>query len=128
MTTNNDDLDQLGARIYGHGTAESAALGARVFGHSDEMDALGARVYGLVDRGTVSYEQSVEDGTGTGAATGTSERWRLDEVRRYNTASSDDGLDAIGARIAARHHDGGVVTVDNRGTLIGTPGLPGFDY
>ena len=95
--------------------------GKRVFGHSDEMDALGARVYGTGDRGAVSHEQAAADMP-------TPERWRLDEVRQVAAVASYDGLDAIGARMAARHHSGGVVTVDNRNGRGDTPGLPRFDY
>lgn len=121
--TANDNLDQLGARIYGHdATTEANTRGARVYGHSDDMDALGARVYGLGDRGAVSHEQTTAD------AAATPERWRLDEVRPVAAVDSYDDLDAIGARMAARHHTGGVVTVDNRHGRGDTPGLPGFDY
>lgn len=123
MTTNNN-LDQLGARIYGRDdAAEADTRGARVFGHSDEMDALGARVYGRGDRGAVSHEQATADDD-----TATPERWRLDEVRPATAVASYDDLDAIGARMAARHHSGGVVTADNRNGRGDTPGLPGFDY
>lgn len=39
MTTNNN-LDQLGARIYGRDdAAEANTRGARVYGHSDDVDA-----------------------------------------------------------------------------------------
>lgn len=108
MTTN-DNLDRLGAHRYGH---------------DDDMDARGARVYGLGDRGAVSHEQTTAD------AAATPERWRLDEVRPANAVYStgNDDLDAIGARMSARHHAGGVVTVDNRHGRGDTPGLPGFDY
>ncbi|MBK4148033.1 hypothetical protein [Corynebacterium macginleyi] len=102
--------------------AEANTRGARVYGHSDDMDALGARVYGLGDRGAVSHEQATE------ADTPTPERWRLNEVRQVTAVASYDDLDAIGARMAARHHSGGVVTVDNRHGRGDTPGLPGFDY
>ena len=122
MTTSNN-LDQLGARIYGRDEAAEADIrGARVYGHSDEMDALGARVYGTGDRGAVSHEQAAE------ADTATPERWRLDEVRPATAVASYDDLDAIGAHMAARHHAGGVVTADNRNGRGDTPGLPGFDY
>lgn len=122
MTTNN--LDRLGARIYGHdATTETDTRGARVYGHSDDMDALGARVYGTGDRGAVSHEQADAE-----ADTPTPERWRLNEVRQVTAVASYDDLDAIGARMAARHHSGGVVTVDNRHGRGDTPGLPGFDY
>lgn len=128
MTTSNN-LDQLGARIYGHdATAEADTRGGRVYGRNDDMDALGARVYGLGDRGAVSHQQDTDDDTPT------PERWRLDEVRKVATVrpataavGSLDDLDAIGARIEARRHSGGVVTADNRG-YNDTPGLPGFDY
>ena len=106
MTTNNN-LDQLGARVYGRGTS---------------LDQLGARVYGLGDRGAVSYEQATDNDTAT------PERWRLNEVRQVTAVGSYDDLDAIGARVAARHHTGGVVTADNRNGRGDTPGLPGFDY
>lgn len=123
MTTNNN-LDQLGARIYGRDdAAEADARGARVYGRNDDLDAIGARVYGLGDRGAVSYEQAADDDTATEA-----ERWRLNEVRQVAAVGSYDDLDAIGARIAARHHTGGVVTADNRNGRGDTPGLPGFDY
>jgi len=123
MTTNNN-LDQLGARVYGRDdAAEANARGARVYGHSDEMDALGARVYGTGDRGAASHEQAAE------ADTATPERWRLNEVRQVTAVASHDDLDVIGARMAARHRTGGVVTADNRnGRDNDTPGLPGFDY
>ena len=122
MTTNNN-LDQLGARIYGRDDAtEANTRGARVFGHSDEMDALGARVYGRGDRGAVSHEQAAE------ADTATPDRWRLNEVRPATAVAAYDDLDVIGARMPARHHSGGVVTVDNRNGRGDTPGLPGFDY
>lgn len=122
MTTG-DNLDQLGARIYGHdATTEADTRGGRVYGHNDDMDARGARVYGLGDRGAVSHEQHTADETPT------PERWRLDEVRPATAVGSHDTLDAIGARMAARHHSGGVVTVDNRHGRGDTPGLPGFDY
>lgn len=122
MTTNN--LDRLGAHIYGHDATEANTRGGRVYGHNDEMDALGARVYGLGDRGAVSHEQT------DAADTPTPERWRLNEVRPATAVYStgNDTLDAIGARMAARHHAGGVVTVDNRHGRGDTPGLPGFDY
>ena len=124
MTTNNN-LDQLGARVYGRDdAAEANTRGARVYGHSDEMDALGARVYGTGDRGAVSHEQATADDT----ATPTPERWRLNEVRQVAAVDSYDDLDAIGARMATRHHSGGVVTADNRNGRGDTPGLPGFDY
>lgn len=127
MTTNNN-LDQLGARIYGRDEAtEADTRGGRVYGRNDDMDAIGARVYGLGDRGAVSHQQDTDDDTPT------PERWRLDEVRkvaavRPATAAvgSLDDLDAIGARIEARRHSGGVVTADNRDD--DTPGLPGFDH
>lgn len=123
MTTNNN-LDQLGARVYGRDeAAEADARGARVYGRNDDLDALGARVYGLGDRGAVSHEQATADDD-----TATPERWRLDEVRKVADVGSYDDLDAIGARMAARHHSGGVVTVDNRNGRGDTPGLPGFDY
>lgn len=122
MTTNNN-LDQLGARVYGRDdAAEANTRGARVYGHSDEMDALGARVYGRGDRGAVSHEQAAE------ADTTTPERWRLNEVRQVAAVASHDDLDVIGARMAARHRTGGVVTADNRNGRGDTPGLPGFDY
>lgn len=122
MTTN-DNLDQLGARIYGYGhAAEADTRGGRVYGRNDDMDARGARVYGLGDRGAVSHEQAAAD-------TATPERWRLNEVRPATAVGSLDDLDAIGARIEARRHSGGVVTADNRDDRIDdTPGLPGFDY
>ena len=123
MTTNNN-LDQLGARVYGRDDdAEANTRGARVYGHSDEMDALGARVYGPGNRGAVSHEQATEADD-----TATPERWRLNEVRQVTAVASHDDLDAIGARMAARHHTGGVVTADNRNGRGDTPGLPGFDY
>lgn len=123
MTTN-DNLDQLGARIYGHGhAAEADTRGGRVYGRNDDMDARGARVYGLGDRGAVSHEQAAAD-----ADTATPERWRLNEVRPATAVGSLDDLDAIGTRIEARHHGGGVVTADNRGGRGDTPGLAGFDY
>lgn len=60
----------------------------------------------------------------------TPERWRLNEMHPvaavYSTGNDD--LDAIGARMSARHHAGGVITLDNRHVLNDTPGLPGFDY
>lgn len=56
------------------------------------------------------------------------ERWRPDEVRPATAVGSLDDLDAIGARIEAMHHGGGVVTSDNRHDRGDTPGLPGFDY
>ncbi|MGP5620008.1 hypothetical protein [Corynebacterium casei] len=124
MTTN-DNLDHLGARIYGRDTAgEADNRGGRVYGHNDVMDDLGARVYGTGDRGAVSHEQAAE------ADTATPERWRLNEVRPATAVYStgNDNLDAIGARMSARHHAGGVVTVDNRHGRGDTPGLPGFDY
>lgn len=124
MTTNND-LDRLGARIYGYDAAEADTRGARIYGRGDEMDALGARVYGQGDRGAVNHEQD------DAADTPTPERWRLDEVRPASAVyatGNDDDLDAIGARMSARHHAGGVVTVDNRHILSDTPGLSGFDY
>ncbi|CAB0526001.1 hypothetical protein FRC0485_02328 [Corynebacterium diphtheriae] len=95
MTTN-DNLDRLGARIYG---AESTA----------EADKRGGRVYGLGDRGAVSHEQPTPEHTTA-------------EVPR------NDDLDAIGARIEARHYGRGSVTVDNRTGRGDTPGLAGFDY
>lgn len=111
-------------RVYGHdATTEADNRGGRVYGHNDDMDARGARVYGLGDRGAVSHEQATAD------ATATPERWRLDEVRPVTAAGSYDDLDVIGARIDARHHAGGAVTVDNRhGRDNDTPGLAGFDY
>lgn len=122
MTTN-DNLDQLGARIYGHDhAAETDTRGGRVYGRNDDMDARGARVYGLGDRGAVSHEQAAADDTPA------PERWRLNEVRPATAVGSLDDLDAIGARIEARHHGGGVVTADNRHGRGDTPGLPGFDY
>ena len=122
MTTNNN-LDQLGARIYGRDDAtEANTRGARVYGRGTSLDQLGARVYGTGDRGAVSHEQAAE------ADTATPERWRLDEVRPATAVASHDDLDAIGARMAARHHSGGVVTADNRNGRGDTPGLPGFDY
>lgn len=123
MTTG-DNLDRLGARIYGHDHAtEADTRGGRVYGRSDDMDDRGARVYGLGDRGAVSHEQHTADDTAT------PERWRLDEVRPATAVGSYDDLDAIGARIEARHYVGGVVTVDNRGGRDNdTPGLAGFDY
>ena len=121
MTTN-DNLDHLGARIYGRDTAgEADNRGGRVYGHNDDMDDLGARVYGLGDRGVVSHQQATVDDT-------TTERWEHNKVRHDDVPQNDD-LDAIGARMSARHHAGGVVTVDNRGGRDNdTPGLPGFDY
>lgn len=123
MTTN-DNLDRLGARIYGYdATTEADTRGGRVYGHNDDMDTRGARVYGLGDHGAVSHQQATPDDTPT------PERWRLDEVRPVAAVGSNDTLDSIGARIDARHHSGGVVTVDNRGGRDNdTPGLPGFDY
>lgn len=123
MTTG-DNLDRLGARIYGHdATTEADTRGGRVYGHNDDMDARGARVYGLGDRGAVSHEQATADDSVT------PERWRLDEVRPVTEVDSHDDLDAIGARIEARPNGGGVVTVDNRGGRDNdTPGLAGFDY
>ena len=122
MTTN-DNLDHLGARIYGRDTAgEADNRGGRVYGHNDDMDDLGARVYGTGDRGAVSHEQAAE------VDTATPERWRLNEVRQVAAVASYDDLDAIGARMSARHHSGGVVTADNRNGRGDTPGLPGFDY
>ena len=122
MTTG-DNLDRLGARVYGHDHAiEADTRGGRVYGHSDDMDARGARVYGLGDRGAVSHEQA------DAADKPTPERWRLDEVRPATAVGSYDDLDAIGARIEARHNGGGVVTVDNRTGRGDTPGLAGFDY
>lgn len=106
MTTN-DNLDRLGAHRYGH---------------DDDMDARGARVYGLGDRGAVSHEQTTAD------AAATPERWRLNQVRPATAVGSYDDLDAIGARIEARHNGGGLVTVDNRTGRGDTPGLAGFDY
>lgn len=61
-------------------------------------------------------------------STATPERWRLDEVRQVADVASYADLDVIGARMAARHHTGGVVTADNRNGRGDTPGLPGFDY
>ncbi|MCT1584665.1 hypothetical protein, partial [Corynebacterium sanguinis] len=102
MTTG-DNLDRLGARIYGHdATTKADTRGGRVYGHNDDMDARGARVYGLGDRGAVSHEQHTADDMAT------PERWRLDEVRPATAVGSYDTLDAIGARIEARHHTGGV--------------------
>lgn len=123
MATNND-LDRLGARIYGHDTAEADAPGKRVFGHSDELDALGARVYGRGDRGAESHVQA------DAADMPTPERWRLNEARPATAVYStgNDEPDAIGARMSTRHHAGGAVTVDNRHVLNDTPGLPGFDH
>lgn len=95
MTTG-DNLDRLGARIYGHDHAtEADTRGGRVYGRSDDMDDRGARVYGLGDRGAVSHEQHTADDTAT------PERWRLDEVRPATAVGSYDDLDAIGARIEA---------------------------
>ena len=63
MTTN-DNIDHLGARIYGRDTAgEADNRGGRVYGHNDDMDDLGARVYGLGDRGAVSHQQATVDDT-----------------------------------------------------------------
>lgn len=122
MTTNNN-LDQLGARVYGRDdAAEADTRGARVYGRGTSLDQLGARVYGTGDRGAVSHEQAAE------ADTAAPERWRLNEVRQVAAVASYDDLDAIGARMAARHHSGGVVTADNRNGRGDTPGLPGFDY
>lgn len=132
MTTsnNNNDLGRLGARIYGRDDAtEADTRGGRVYGRNDDMDAIGARVYGFGDRGAVSHQQDTDDvyayDTDNVAAP---DRWRLDEVRKVADVGSYDDLDAIGARIEARHHSGGVVTADNRGAQLDTPGLPGFDY
>ena len=123
MTTNNN-LDQLGARVYGRDdAAEANTRGARVYGRGTSLDQLGARVYGTGDRGAVSHEQPTDE-----ADTATPERWRLDEVRQVTAVASYDDLDAIGARMSARHHSGGVVTADNRNGRGDTPGLPGFDY
>lgn len=123
MTTNNN-LDQLGARVYGRDdAAEANTRGARVYGRGTSLDQLGARVYGTGDRGAVSHEQATADDD-----TATPERWRLNEVRQVAAVASYDDLDAIGARMAARHHTGGVVTADNRNGRGDTPGLPGFDY
>lgn len=129
MTTNNN-LDELGARIYGRDeAAEADTRGARVYGRGTSLDQLGARVYGLGDRGAVSYEQATDNDTATADDdTATPERWRLNEVRKVADVGSYDDLDAIGARVAARHHTGGVVTADNRNGRGDTPGLPGFDY
>ncbi|MBY0795007.1 hypothetical protein [Corynebacterium parakroppenstedtii] len=122
MTTN-DNLDRLGARIYGHDAAgEADTRGGRAYGHNDDMDAQGARVYGLGDRGAVSHEQATTDDAAT------PERWHLNEVRPVAAVDSHDTLDAIRARIDARHNGGGVVTVDNRHGRGDTPGLAGFDY
>ena len=122
MTTN-DNIDHLGARIYGRDTAgEADNRGGRVYGHNDDMDDLGARVYGLGDRGAVSHQQATVDDT-------TTERWGHDKVRHDDVPHNDD-LDAIGARIeASRNGRSGVVAADNR-TIQGnnTPGLAGFDY
>ena len=105
MTTG-DNLDQLGARVYGHHTTgEADTRGGHVYGHSGDMDARGARVYGLGDRGAVSHEQTTAD------AAATPERWRLNEVRPATAVGSYDTLDAIGERIEARHRGGGTVTV-----------------
>ena len=50
-------------------------------------------------------------------------------MRPVTAVDSHDTLDALGARMAARHHGGGVVTVDNRGRRDNdTPGLADFDY
>ena len=122
MTTN-DNLDHLGARIYGRDTAgEADNRGGRVYGHNDVMDDLGARVYGLGDRGAVSHQQATVDDT-------TTERWGHDKVRHDGVPHNDD-LDAIGARIEARRNGrSGVVAADNRNIQgNNTPGLAGFDY
>lgn len=122
MTTN-DNLDHLGARIYGRDTAgEADNRGGRVYGHNDVMDDLGARVYGLGDRGVVSHQQATVDDT-------TTERWGHDKVRHDDVSHNDD-LDAIGARIEARRNGrSGVVAADNRNIQgNNTPGLAGFDY
>ncbi|CAB0693890.1 hypothetical protein [Corynebacterium diphtheriae] len=110
MTTN-DNLDRLGARIYGaESTAEADKRGGRVYGHNNDTDALGARIYGLGDRGAVSHERPTPEHTTA-------------EVPR------NGDLDAIGARIEARHNGHpGTVTADNRGGRGDTPGLAGFDY
>ncbi|WJY68829.1 hypothetical protein [Corynebacterium auris] len=50
-------------------------------------------------------------------------------LRPATDVGSLDDLDVIGARIEARHHDGGVVTADNQGGRgDSTPGMAGFDY
>lgn len=51
-------------------------------------------------------------------------------VRPATAVGSYDDLDAIGARIEARHNGRpGTVTADNRGGRGNdTPGLAGFDY
>ena len=72
----------------------------------------------------MSHQQTTADDTAT------PERWRLDEVLPATAVYStgNDDLDAIGARMSARHHAGGAVTADNRYVLNDTPGLPGFVY
>lgn len=140
MTTK-DELDQIGARVYGLDNAgeanpigarvygyseESNALGARVYGQSDELDTLGARVYGHSDHGTVSYEQPTDDDNASNPAAeevpnayGPNPKpWRLDEVRPANAVNlprdDEDDLDAIGARVASRRGASSVVSIDNR--------------
>ena len=106
----NDNLDQLRAWIYGYDA-------------STEANTRGARVYGPVNRGSVSYEQAPTD------AAAMPERRRLDEVRPATAAGPYHDLGLIGARIDARHHASGAVTVDNQhGQENDTSGLAGLDY
>ena len=130
MTTNNNNLDRLGARIYGRDDAtEADTRGGRVYGRGTSLDRLGARVYGLGDRGAVSYEQATDNDTATADDdTATPERWRLNEVRKVADVGSYDDLDAIGERIYGWHSSGDVVVIDSWRGLNDTPGLPGFDY
>ena len=99
MTTH-DNLDAIGARVYGHeSTAETDQHGGRIYGHNDDMSTRGARIYsGLGERGAVSHERPSDEHTT--AVVGSS-------------SSDSDDLDRIGARIAHGGGSAGSVSAEN---------------
>ena len=99
MTTH-DNLDAIGARVYGHeSTAEADQHGGRIYGHNDDMSTRGARIYsGLGERGAVSHERPSDEHTT--AVVGSS-------------SSDSDDLDRIGARIAHGGGSAGSVSAEN---------------
>lgn len=128
MTSNSDDLNKIGARVYGYGGREMDEIGARVYGRTpggNDLDQIGARVYGYNDESNalghrvyhptrgevVSYQQD-----DPADEVDESRPWRLDEVRPGPGAKYN--FDAIGARIASRRGGPEVFkTVDNRGEI-----------
>ncbi len=99
MTTH-ENLDAIGARVYGHESpAEADQHGGRIYGHNDDMSTRGARIYsGLGERGAVSHERLSDE----------------DTTAVVGSSSSDSAdLDRIGARIAHGGGSAGSVSAEN---------------